>query len=93
MPLSGHANGNVIVWNIGGELLHPLLRLITTGGSPVTALVADLVDGLLVSAHADGRLFLRTAPGAPRGTALRGGALMVRTPERLRTGQTGALYR
>ncbi len=69
----------MIVWNIGGELLHPLLRLITTGGSPVTALVADLVDGLLVSAHADGRLFLRTAPGAPRGTALRGGALMVRT--------------
>ena len=55
------------MWDLSGAVLQPVLRLGAAGASPGRALLPRAAHGLLVSAHADGSLLLRTLPPAPGG--------------------------
>lgn len=60
--VTGHENGQLLLWNAASDHLQPLVKVGTAGSSPIRAVAALEQQGLLATAHANGDLVLFNRP-------------------------------
>lgn len=60
--VTGHENGQLLIWNAASDLLQPLVKIGEPGSSPIRAVAAFEQQGLLATAHANGDLAVFSRP-------------------------------
>lgn len=60
--ITGHENGQLLIWEAAVDSLHPLVKVGEAGASPVRAVAALEQQGLVAVAHSSGELVLFNRP-------------------------------